>query len=131
MCWRLPPLDLRPAFARPAHGASGAGESLGDTPFNLKTEVPSCFFAISEIFVVTKKTAQGPRALFLRRPSPRSSSPQSDSKTSKTPGIHAKVPGGAESFLKITGRQGFAHPCAQSFRWSFGFQVKRALCYFE
>ena len=73
-----------------------------------------------------QKTTQAPRAPGVRRPSPCPSSPQGTQRAQRFRGFTRGRGGGGESFLnflKITERQGFAHPHAQAFRWNFGFWV--------
>ena len=90
---------------------------------NPKTEVPGCLLALFKIFVVPKKrataTGSGPQAaepssLFTAR-----NSKHKDSGGSR----EGEWGGGAESLLKITECQGFAHPHTRAFRCNFGFGV--------
>jgi hypothetical protein len=78
-------------------------------------------------FLWFQKTTQAPRAQGLRRPSPCPSSPQGTQRAQRFRGFTRGRGGGGESFLKITERQGFAHPHAQAFRWNFGFRVYSTL----
>ena len=132
MCWRLPPIDLRFAFARPGSRRDRGDLRLG--PLKPQNRSPLPLFCGLWDLCGYKKDRSGSANSGPEAAEPASMFTAEQLKERKDCGSsreRGEGAGGPESFLRITGRHGFAHPRVQSFCWISGCWVQGALFYFE